>query len=85
VWGWSMRSNLWPAGTISGSCAVRYSGLRFGGYKQGSNEGHEKDSGTHAGIVVAITPWGQRTILLRFARRRSNWTNKKRTVNKVSP
>ena len=57
VWGWSMRSNLWPAGTISGGCAIRYSGLRAGGYKQGSTEGHEKnDSGTHAGIVVAIAP-----------------------------
>jgi hypothetical protein len=52
-----MRSNLWPAGTLSGGCAVRYSGLRSGGYKQASNEGYEKnDSGTHAGIVVAITP-----------------------------
>jgi len=52
-----MRSNLWPAGTISGGCAVRYSGLRSRGYKQGSNEGREKnDSGTHARIVVAITP-----------------------------
>jgi hypothetical protein len=33
VWGWSMRNNLWSAGTISGSYAVRYSGLRSGGYK----------------------------------------------------
>jgi len=58
VWGWSMRSNLWPAETISGGCAVRYSGLRSG-HKQDSSEGHEKkDSGTHAGIVVAIAPWG---------------------------
>jgi len=54
-----MRSNLWPAGTISGGCAVRYSGLRSCGHKQDSNEGHEKkDSGTHAGIVVAIAPRG---------------------------
>ena len=52
-----MHSNLWLAGTISGGCAVRYTGLRSGGYKQGSNEGHEeKDSGTHEGILVAITP-----------------------------
>jgi hypothetical protein len=57
VWGWSMRGNLWPAGTISGGCAVRYSGLRSSGYEQGSNEGYEKnDSGAHAGIVVAIIP-----------------------------
>jgi len=52
-----MRGNLWPAGTISGGCAVRYSGLRSSGYEQGSNEGYEKnDSGAHAGIVVAIIP-----------------------------
>ena len=57
VWGWSMRGDLWPAGTISGGCAVRYSGLRSSGYEQGSNEGYEKnDSGAHAGIVVAIIP-----------------------------
>ena len=57
VWGWSMRGDLWPAGTISGGCAVRYSGLRSSGYEQGSNEGYEKnDSGAHAGIVVAISP-----------------------------
>jgi len=48
-----MRSNLWPAETISGGYAVRYSALRSG-HKQDSSEGHEKkDSGTHAGIVVA--------------------------------
>src|SRR5689334_7167771 len=34
VWGQPARSNLWPAASISGSCAVRYSGLRAGGYKQ---------------------------------------------------
>jgi len=52
-----MRGDLWPAGTISGGCAVRYSGLRSSGYEQGSNEGYEKnDSGAHAGIVVAISP-----------------------------
>src|SRR6267142_4217557 len=46
----------------------RYSGLRSG-HKQDSNEGHEKkDSGTHAGIVIAIAPGGQRTIQLRFAK-----------------
>ena len=56
--GWSMGSNLWPAETISGGCAVRYSGLRSG-HKQDSSEGHEKkDSGTHAGIVVTIAPGG---------------------------
>jgi hypothetical protein len=50
---------LWPAGTISGGCAVRYCGLRSR-YKQDRNEGHEKkDSGTHAGIVIAIAPGGQ--------------------------
>src|SRR5882672_9279396 len=59
VWGWSMRSNLWPAGTISGGCAVRYSGLRSCGHKQDSSEGHEKkDSGTHAESVVLIVPGG---------------------------
>ncbi|MDX6402625.1 MAG: hypothetical protein QOH70_80 [Blastocatellia bacterium] len=85
VWGWSMRSNLWPAETISGGCAVRYSGVRSG-HKQDSSEGHEKkDSGTHAGIVVAIAPWGQRTIQLRFAKEACNWANKKPIVNRVSP
>jgi hypothetical protein len=63
-----MRSNLWPAETISGGCAVRYFGLRSG-HKQDSSEGYEKrDFGTHAGIVVAIAPGGQRTIQLRFAK-----------------
>src|ERR1700674_3409513 len=83
VWGWSMRSNLWPAETISGGCAVRYSGLRSG-HKRDSSEGHEnKDSGTHAGIVVAIAPGGQRTIQLRFAKEACNWANKKPIVNRV--
>src|SRR5579864_8723251 len=64
VWGWSMRRNLWPAGTISGGCAVRYLRLRPSGYEQGSNEGYEKDdSGAHAGIVVAIIPgWGNDSV-----------------------
>jgi len=80
-----MRSNLWPAETISGGCAVRYSGLRSG-HKQDSSEGHEKkDSGTHAGIVVALAPGGQRTIQLRFAKEACNWANKKPIVNRVSP
>ena len=73
VWGWSspMRTNLWPTGTISGNCTVRYSGLRSGAYKQGSNECYEKnDSGSHVGIVIAVMPGVQPTILLRFARRR---------------
>ena len=84
VWGWSMRSNLWPAGTISGGCAVRYSGLRSCGHKQDSNEGHEKkDSGTHAKSVVAIAPGGQRTIQLRFARRRATGRIKKPIANRL--
>ena len=85
VCGWSMRGNLWPAGTISGGCAVRYSGLRSG-YQQGSNEGYEKnDSGAHAGIVVAMASRGRGTILLRFAKEPCNWANKKPIVNRVSP
>jgi hypothetical protein len=78
VWGWSMRGNLWPAGTISGGCAVRYSGLRSCGHKQGSNEGHEKkDSGTHAESVVANCTRGPANDSVAIRQKACNWANKK--------